>query len=96
MEKLTMKEVIKLADINTLREIYAKLLALRMEYLVHNRSQFHPEYFENFYHEALESVKKEKMTKVQLCNGIINQSLELMQIGFTKLHLLKLAGLDIE
>ena len=96
MEKLTMKEFIKLVDINTLREIYAKLLALRTEYLVHNRSHFHPEYFENFYHEVLESVEKEKMTKIQLSNGIINQSLELMQIGFTRQHLLKLAGLEIK
>ena len=96
MEKLTMKEFIKLADINILRELYAKLLALRMEYLVHNRTHFHPEYFENFYHEALELVKKEKMTKIQLCNGIINQGLELECIGFTRQHLLQLAGLNIE
>ena len=96
MEKLTIKDVSKLIDIDTLREIYAKLLALRMEYLVHNRSYFHPEYFENFYHEAIESVEKEKMTKIQLCNGIINQSLELMQIGFNRQDLLNLAGLEIK
>lgn len=96
MEKLTVKEFIKLADSDILKEVYAKLLALRMEYLVHNRSHFHPEYFENFYHEALESVEKEKMTKIQLCTGIINQSEELMKIGFTKKHLLNLAILDIK
>lgn len=96
MEKLAMKEFIKLADINILKEIYAKLLALRMEYLVHNRTHFNPEYFENCYHEAANAVKKAKMTKIQLCGGIINQSQELKLIGFTKQDLLKLAGLDIK
>ena len=96
MEKLTIKEFIKLADIDILKEIYAKLLALRMEYLVHNRSHFNPEYFENFYHEAANAVEKAKMTKIQLCGGIINQSQELELIGFNRQDLLNLAGLDIK
>ena len=96
MEKLTIKDVSNLVDIDILRKLYAKLLALRMEYLVHNRTHFHPEFFENFYHEALEAVEKEKMTKIQLCNGIINQSLELECMGFTREHLSKLAGLEIK
>ena len=96
MEKLTMKEFIKLADIDLLKEIYAKLLALRMEYLIHDRTQLNPEFFENSYHAAADAIEKAKMTKIQLCGGIINQSQELELIGFARQDLLKLAGLDIK
>ena len=97
MAKLTINEqLIESANADILKEVYAKLLALRMEYLVHNRSHFNPEYFENFYNEAIGAVEKRKMTKIRLCIGILNQTEELMKIGFTKQHLLKLVDLDIK
>lgn len=96
MEKLTIKEFIKLADINILKEVYAKLVALRMEYEIHKTTHFNPEFFELCYHIATDTIKKAKLTKIQLCGSIVHQSQELEQIGFTRQHLLKLAGLDIE
>ena len=96
MLKVTMKEFVKLADIDILKEIYAKLVALRQDYLIHNRTHFNPEYFENLYHEAANAIEKAKMTKLQICAGIVNQSQELELIGFNRQDLLKLAGLDIK
>ena len=96
MEKLTMKEFIKLADIDILREIYAKLVALRMEFEIHKTTHFSPEFFELCYHIATDTIKEAKLTKIQLCGHIVHQSQELEQIGFTRQHLLNLVGLDIE
>ena len=95
MEKLTVKEFIKLADSDILKEVYAKLVALRMEYEIHHTTAFDPEFFEICYHIATDTIKKAKLTKIQLCGNIVHQSQELEQIGFTKQHLLKLVGLNI-
>ena len=96
MEKLTMKEFIKLADADILREIYAKLVALRMEFEIHKTTHFNPEFFELCYHIATDTIKKAKLTKIQLCGNIVHQSQELEQIGFNRQDLLNVAGLDIE
>ena len=96
MEKLTVKEFIELADSDIAKEVYAKLVALRMEYTVNCTKEFNPENFELCYHIATDTIKKLKMTKLQICAGIVNQSEELMKIGFTRQDLLNVAGLDIE
>lgn len=96
MEKLTVKEFIKLADSDILKEVYAKLVALRMEYEIHKTTDFDSESFELCYHIATDTIKKAKLTKIQLCGSIIHQSQELEQIGFNRQDLLNLAGLDIE
>lgn len=96
MEKLTVKEFVKLADSDILEEVYAKLLALRMDFEIHSTTAFDPETFELCYHIATDTIKKAKLTKIQLCGSIIHQSQELEQIGFKRQYLLKLAGLDIE
>lgn len=96
MEKLTINEFIKSVDIDILREIYAKLFALRLEYEIHNRSHFNPEFFEKYYHRTLETLEKSKLTKFQLCCFIVDTTKILEHFGFTRQHLLKLAGLDIK
>ena len=95
MEKLTVKEFIETADINILKEVYAKLVALEMEAIIHHETAFDPESFKVCYQVATNNVKKAKFTKLQLCGCIVNQAKELQQAGFTRQHLLRIASLDI-
>ena len=95
MKKLTIKDVINLVDYDIAREVYAKLVALRMEYEIHSTTAFNQESFELSYQIATDVVKKAKLTKIQLCGSIVHQSQELEQIGFNRQDLLNLAGLDI-
>ena len=96
MEKLTIKDVIDLVDYDIAKEVYAKLVALRMEYVIHNTTAFNPESFEVCYKVATNTIKKAKMTKIQVFGGILSQSKELESLGFTRQHMLELAGLDIK
>ena len=95
MEKLTIKDVIKLIDYEQSREVYAKLVALRMEYIIHSTTEFNPESFEVCYKVASDTIKKAKMNKIQIFGGILNQSKELESLGFTRQHMLEVAGLNI-
>ena len=95
MEKLTIKDVIKLIDYEQSREVYAKLVALRMEYIIHNTTAFNQESFEVCYKVATDTIKKAKMTKIQVFGGILSQSKELESLGFTRQHMLEVAGLNI-
>ena len=95
MEKLTIKDVINLVDDDIAKEVYAKLVALRMEYIIHNTTAFNQESFEVCYKVATDTIKKAKMTKIQVFGGILNQSKELESLGFTRQHLLEVAGLNI-
>ena len=95
MEKLTIKDVIKLIDYEQSREVYAKLVALRMEYIIHNTTAFNQESFELCYKVATDTIRKAKMTKIQVFGGILSQSKELESLGFTRQHMLEVAGLNI-
>ena len=95
MEKLTIKDVINLVDYDIAKEVYAKLVALRMEYIIHNTTAFNQESFELCYKVATNTIKKAKMTKIQVFGGILSQSKELEQIGFNRQHMLEVAGLNI-
>ena len=66
MEKLTIKDVIKLIDYEQSREVYAKLVALRMEYIIHSTTEFNQESFEVCYKVASDTIKKAKMNKIQI------------------------------
>ena len=96
MEKLTVKEFVKLVDSNLVKEVYAKLVAIRMEYEVHSTTAFNQVSFELCYRIATDAIKKAKLTKFQLCCSIFNQMKELEQIGFTRKHIAELASLDIK
>lgn len=96
MEKLTTKELISLIDSDMAKEVYAKLVALRMDYEIHNARAFNPESFELCYRIATNTIKKAKMTKIQLFGGIINQSKELESLGFTRQQMLEATGLYME
>ena len=96
MEKLTIKDVIDLVDYDIAKEVYAKLVALRMEYVIHNATAFNQESFEVCYKVATDTIKKAKMTKIQVFGGILSQSKELESLGFTRQHMLEVAGLDIK
>ena len=93
MEKLTIKDVINLVDYDIAKEVYAKLVALRMEYIIHNTTAFNQESFEVCYKVATDTIKKAKMTKIQGFGGILSQSKELESLGFTRQHMLEVAGL---
>ena len=95
MKKLTFKEFIKSADINILKELYAKLFALRLEYEIHNTKAFDKEFFEKYYHNALDTLEKSKLTKFQLCCFIVDNAKILKHFGFTNQNLLEVASLDI-
>ena len=95
MEKLTIKDVINLVDYDIAKEVYAKLVALRMEYIIHNATEFNPESFEVCYKVASDTIKKAKMNKIQVFGGILSQSKELESLGFTRQHMLEVAGLNI-
>ena len=95
MEKLTIKDVIKLIDYEQSREVYAKLVALRMDYIIHNTTAFNQESFEVCYKVATDTIRKAKMTKIQVFGGILSQSKELESLGFTRQHILEIAGLNI-
>lgn len=95
MEKLTVKEFIKSADSDMLKEVYAKLFALRLEYEINITKAFDQEFFEKYYHKALETLEKSKLTKFQLCCFIADNARILKHFGFTKQHLLEVAGLNI-
>ena len=95
MEKLTIKDVIDLVDYDIAREVYAKLVALRMEYIIHNTTEFNQVSFELCYKVATNTIKKAKMTKIQVFGGILSQSKELESLGFTRQHMLEVAGLNI-
>ena len=95
MEKLTIKDVINLVDYDIAKEVYAKLVALRMEYIIHNATEFSQESFEVCYKVATDTIKKAKMTKIQVFGGILSQSKELESLGFTRQHMLEVAGLNI-
>ena len=95
MEKLTIKEFIETTDINILKEVYAKLVALEMEAIIHHDTAFNPESFKVCYQVATNNVEKTKFTKLQLCGCIVNQAKDLQQAGFTRQHLLRVASLDI-
>ena len=95
MEKLTIKDVIKLIDYEQSREVYAKLVALRMDYIIHNTTAFNQESFEVCYKVATDTIRKAKMTKIQVFGGILSQSKELESLGFTRQHILEVAGLNI-
>lgn len=95
MEKLTVKEFIESADIDILKEVYAKLFALRLEYEIHKTKAFDQEFFEKYYHNALETLEKSKLTKFQLCCFIVDNAKILKHFGFTKQNLLEVASLDI-
>ena len=95
MEKLTIKDVIDLVDYDIAKEVYAKLVALRMEYIIHNTTEFNQESFEVCYKVATDTIKKAKMTKIQVFGGILSQSKELESLGFTRQHMLEVAGLNI-
>ena len=96
MEKLTIKEFIELTDGDMLKEVYAKLLALRTEYEIDKTTHFSPEFFEKCYHVATDTIKKAKMTKFQLCGCIVEITKDLQQIGFTRQDLSRVASLYIE
>ena len=95
MEKLTIKDVIDLVDYDIAKEVYAKLVALRMEYIIHNTTEFNQESFEVCYKVATDTIKKAKMTKIQVFGGILSQSKELESLGFTRQHMLEITGLNI-
>ena len=95
MEKLTINDVINLVDYDIAKEVYAKLVALRMEYIIHNTTAFNQESFEVSYKVATDTIKKAKMTKIQVFGGILSQSKELESLGFTRQHMLEVAGLNI-
>ena len=95
MEKLTIKDVINLVDYDIAKEVYAKLVALRMEYIIHNTTAFNQESFEVCYKVATDTIKKANMTKIQVFGGILSQSKELESLGFTRQHMLEVAGLNI-
>ena len=95
MEKLTIKDIIKLIDYEQSREVYAKLVALRMEYIIHSTTEFNQESFEVCYKVASDTIKKAKMNKIQIFGGILSQSKELESLGFTRQHMLEVAGLNI-
>ena len=95
MEKLTIKDVINLVDYDIAKEVYAKLVALRMEYIIHNTTAFNQESFELCYKVATDTIKKAKMTKIQVFGGILSQSKELESLGFTRQNMLEVAGLNI-
>ena len=95
MEKLTIKDVINLVDYDIAKEVYAKLVALRMEYIIHNTTEFNQESFEVCYKVATDTIKKAKMTKIQVFGGILSQSKELESLGFTRQHMLEITGLNI-
>ena len=96
MEKLTIKEFVELTDGDMLKEVYAKLLALRTEYEIDKTTHFNSEFFETCYHVSTDTIKKAKMTKFQLCYCIVNITKDLQQIGFTRQDLSRVASLDIE
>ena len=95
MKKLTIKDVINLVDYDIAKEVYAKLVALRMEYIIHNTTAFNQESLEVCYKVATDTIKKAKMTKIQVFGGILSQSKELESLGFTRQHMLEVAGLNI-
>ena len=95
MKKLTIKDVINLVDYDIAKEVYAKLVALRMEYIIHNTTEFNQESFEVCYKVATDTIKKAKMTKIQVFGGILSQSKELESLGFTRQHMLEITGLNI-
>ena len=95
MEKLTIKDVINLIDYDIAKEVYTKLVALRLEFEIHNTTAFNQESFELCYKVANDTIKKAKMTKIQVFGGILNQSKELESLGFTRQHILEVAGLNI-
>ena len=99
MEKLTIKDVINLVDYDTAKEVYAKLVALRMEYIIHNTTKFkqvsNQVSFELCYKVAANIIKKAKMTKIQLFGVILSQSKELESLGITRQHMREVAGLNI-
>ena len=95
MEKLTIKDVINLVDYDIAKEVYAKLVALRMEYVIHNTTEFNQESFEVCQKVATDTIKKAKMTKIQVFGGILSQSKELESLGFTRQHMLEVTGLNI-
>ena len=95
MEKLTIKDVINLVDYDIAKEVYAKLVALRMEYIIHSTTEFNAESFEVCYKVASDTIKKAKMTKFQLCGCIVDITKDLQQIGFTRQDLSRVASLDI-
>ena len=95
MKELTVKEFIKLADSDIAKEVYAKLVALRMEYIIHSTTEFNQGSFEVCYKVATDTIEKAKMTKLQICGGIVNQAKELESLGFTRQHLLEVASLNI-
>ena len=95
MEKLTIKDVINLIDYDIAKEVYAKLVALRMEYIIHNTTAFNQESFELCYKVATDTIRKAKMTKIQVFGGILSQSKELESLGFTRQHMLEITGLNI-
>ena len=96
MEKLTIEELISLIDSDIAKEVYAKLVALRMEYTVQNTTEFNQEFFDVCYKVATNTIKKAKMTKIQIFGGIINQSKELESLGFTRQQMLEATGLYME
>ena len=96
MEKLTIKDVINLVDYDIAKEVYAKLVALRMEYTIHNTTAFNQESFELCYKVATDTIRKAKMTKIQVFGGILSQSKELESLGFTRQHMLEVTGLNIK
>ena len=95
MVKLTIKDVINLVDYDIAKEVYAKLVALRLEFEIHNTTAFNQESFELCYKVATDTIKKAKMTKIQVFGGILSQSKELESLGFTRQHILEVAGLNI-
>ena len=95
MEKLTIKDVINLVDYDIAKEVYAKLVALRMEYIIHNTTAFNQESFEVCYKVATDTIKKAKMTKIQVFGGILSQSKELESLGSPRQHMLEVTGLNI-
>ena len=95
MEKLTINDVINLVDYDIAKEVYAKLVALRMEYIIHNTTEFNQVSFELCYKVATDTIKKAKMTKIQVFGGILSQSKELESLGFTRQYMLEVTGLNI-
>ena len=95
MEKLTIKDVIDLVDYDIAREVYTKLVALRLEYIIHNKTAFNQVSFELCYKVATDTIRKAKMTKIQIFGGILSQSKELESLGFTRQHMLEVTGLNI-
>ena len=95
MAKLTLHDFVKTMDRDISEEVYAKLVALRMEYEVDKTTNFDPKFFELCYQTALKTIKDMKLSKIQLVGCTLHQSQELEKIGFTRQHLLKLAGLNM-